>query len=373
MSSHPAVHAAGGRSAASRDTRAVAAWLLVCCALVFAMVVLGGVTRLTGSGLSIVQWKPVTGIVPPLDESAWEREFADYRATPEFRFVNVGMTLGEFKRIYWFEYAHRLLGRAIGIVFALPMIYFAARRMIDRPLMLKLGAMFVLGGLQGALGWYMVKSGLVDDPHVSPLRLAAHLGLAVLIYALMLWTALELLERTPPRADPRAASLAPYALGVIVLAFVTMMSGALVAGLKAGFTYNTFPLMGGELVPDGLWRMSPAYLNLFENVTTVQFNHRVLAMTVLLCVAVLWIAAIRAGVPRPARLWLHAAALLAMVQVGIGIATLLLRVPVALGALHQAGALALFTALLGLGYHTGALRRAAREGAPAEPRWSRVV
>lgn len=373
MTSQVPAQAAGGPSASSRDARVVAAWLLVCCALVFAMVILGGVTRLTGSGLSIVEWQPVTGIVPPFDEAAWEREFERYRATPEFEQVNRGITLAGFKRIYWFEYAHRLLGRTVGIVFFLPLLWFAWRGMLGRGLALRLAAIFLLGAAQGALGWYMVMSGLVDDPYVNPLRLAAHLGLAVVIYALMLWTAFELLEREPPRRDAGAAYLAPYAAALTALTFVTVLSGALVAGLDAGLAYNTFPLMGGRIVPEGMWRLEPAYVNLFENVTTVQFDHRLLAFCVLLGVAATWLAGRRGGVFTPTRLWLHAAALLVAVQVSLGIATLLMRVPVALGALHQAGALALLTALLGLSYHTRRTRSVMARDAHSGIARARVV
>lgn len=344
----------GAPRAATRNGRPIAWWLLVCCALVFAMVVLGGVTRLTGSGLSMVNWKPVSGVLPPIGQAAWEREFEHYRETPEYRYVNKGMSLAEFKGIFWFEYAHRVLGRLIGIVFLLPFLYFLLRRRIEASLAPKLAAMFVLGGLQGLLGWYMVKSGLVDDPHVSQYRLAAHLGLAVLIYVFMLWTALDLLRGADTGADTGAdrarSRVAAGALILTIAVFVTMMSGAFVAGLKAGFTYNTFPLMAGRWVPDGMWAMTPAYLNLFENPTTVQFTHRVIAIATFVGILALWLAANRTAMTRPQRLWLHAAGGAAMIQVALGISTLLLRVPVPLAALHQAGAMALLTVLLVLAH-----------------------
>jgi cytochrome c oxidase assembly protein subunit 15 len=335
-----------------RRYRPLAWWLLVCCALVFAMVVLGGVTRLTGSGLSMVHWKPLSGVVPPMTRDAWEQEFEHYRQSPQYKLVNYGMSLGEFKRIFWFEFAHRLLGRLIGVVFVLPLAYFWLRRRIEPSLTPKLVTMFVLGALQGLLGWYMVKSGLVDNPHVSQYRLAAHLILAVLIYAFMLWTALGLLRPPPEARQGRLSRLAVAATIVVLAVLVTMISGAFVAGLRAGLTYNTFPLMAGQWVPDGLWSMAPAYLNLFENVTTVQFTHRCLAMATFLAVMGLWIAAMGAPTSRPARLWSHAAAAMAGIQLGLGIATLLARVPVTLGALHQAGALLLLTVVLGLAFES---------------------
>ncbi len=318
--------------------------------MVFAMVVLGGITRLTGSGLSMVNWKPVSGVLPPFSQAAWEREFEHYRDSPEYATVNKGMSLDEFKGIFWFEYAHRVLGRLIGVVFLIPFLYFLLRRRIEPSLAPKLVTMFVLGGLQGLLGWYMVKSGLVDDPHVSQYRLAAHLGLAMLIYAFMLWTALEILHRgdsPEPRGRGRLASLTMI---LVIAVFVTMISGAFVAGLKAGFTYNTFPLMAGKLVPDGMWSMAPAYLNFFENVTTVQFNHRVLAVATFLAIIALWLGAQRMNLSRPQRVWLHATALAAVIQVALGISTLVMRVPIPLAALHQAGAMVLLTVLLCLAY-----------------------
>lgn len=330
----------------ARNNRQLAWWLLVCCALVFAMVVLGGVTRLTGSGLSMVHWKPVSGVLPPIGQVQWEREFEHYRETPEYNYVNKDMSLDDFKSIFWFEYAHRLLGRLIGIVFLLPFVYFLMRRRISASLARRLAIMFVLGGLQGLLGWYMVKSGLVDDPHVSQYRLAAHLGLAMLIYAVMLWTALGLLRRgndSSPAARGRWATLAWV---LLVAVFVTMISGAFVAGLKAGLAYNTFPLMAGKLVPDGMWTLTPVYLNLFENVTTVQFNHRLLAIGTFFGIAALWLVVRRGALSGTQRLWLHAVGLAAVAQVALGISTLLLRVPVALGVLHQAGAMLLLTVLL---------------------------
>ncbi len=334
----------------SRRDRPIAWWLLVCCALVFMMVVLGGVTRLTGSGLSMVNWKPVSGVLPPFNQAAWEREFEHYRASPQYAIVNKGMSLDAFKGIFWFEYAHRVLGRLIGVVFLIPFLVFLLRRRIESSLAPRLVTMFVLGGLQGLLGWYMVKSGLVNDPHVSQYRLAAHLGLATLIYAFMLWTALGILHREESSESQRRGRLASLTMILAIAVFVTMISGAFVAGLEAGFTYNTFPLMAGKLVPDGMWSVAPAYLNFFENVTTVQFNHRVLAIATFLAIIALWLSARRMNLSRPQGLWLHATALAAVIQVTLGISTLVLRVPVPLAALHQAGAMVLLTVLLCLAY-----------------------
>ena len=340
----------GAGTKRSSSDGAIAGWLLLCCALVFAMVVLGGVTRLTGSGLSMVNWKPLSGVLPPLSQAAWDREFEHYQDSPEYVYVNKGMTLDGFKSIFWFEYAHRLLGRLIGVVFLLPFLYFLFRRRIESSLAPKLVTMFVLGGLQGLLGWYMVKSGLIDNPHVSQYRLAAHLGLAILIYAFMLWTALGILRRGN-RASAHTVGRLPLLATILAAAvFITIISGAFVAGLKAGFTYNTFPLMAGKLVPDGLWSMTPVFLNFFENVTTVQFTHRVLAVSTFFGVIALWFGAHKARLTRTQRRWLHGAALAAIVQVALGISTLVLRVPTPLAALHQAGAMVLLTVLLGLVY-----------------------
>ena len=325
----------------ARRPNPVALWLLACCALVFAMVVVGGVTRLTHSGLSIVEWQPIVGAVPPLDDAAWKDAFAKYQQTPEFRLVNPGMDLDGFKRIFWWEYAHRLLGRLIGAAFFLPLLWFAVRKRIDRALSWKLAVIFVLGGLQGAMGWYMVQSGLVDDPRVSQYRLAAHLGMAILIYAAMLWTALDLLV---PRATAAPRSLRRFAFVLVALVFVQALSGAFVAGIRAGLAYNTFPLMSGHVLPPGMLVIEPWYLNFFSNIATVQFDHRVIAWVLALLVPWFWLRS-RGAAPRvelAASLLLIAFAL----QVALGIATLLLVVPVSLAAAHQAGALLVFTAAL---------------------------
>ena len=327
------------------DQRLIALWLLVCCAFVVAMVIVGGITRLTGSGLSMVTWEPVSGVVPPLNEAAWEEEFQRYQQSPEYQQVNFGMTLGDFKRIYWVEFAHRLLGRATGVVFFIPFLYFMVRRKLSATLAMKLLVALMLGGLQGLLGWYMVQSGLIDQPRVSPYRLTAHLGLAVLIYGLLFWLALDLLCQ-PSRSEsvePGLRRVARLALAVVVVA---LLSGGFVAGLKAGYAFDTFPKMGGRWVPEGLFALQPWYRNLFENVVTVQFNHRVLAMIVLGCVAWLWFYAQRMHLPIAARLGCHLALLAVAVQVTLGISTLLLHVPTAIATAHQVGALALVTAVL---------------------------
>lgn len=326
-----------------RHDRIVAGWLLVCCAMIFGMVVLGGVTRLTGSGLSMVEWDPIFGVIPPLNDAEWQTVFDQYRASPEYQKVNMHMEVDDFKSIYWFEFAHRLLGRTIGTVFLLPFLFFLWRGWIGRPLVPKLVAMFVLGGLQGALGWYMVASGLVDNPHVSQYRLTAHLLMAFLIYGFIFWVALDLLQ--PARAAAAVSGrLRQGALLFLLLICVTVGSGGLVAGLKAGYAYSTFPLMDGHLVPKAIFLFEPLWRNFFENIATVQFDHRLLATLVLIAGSALWLAARRlpAGLRRRAHLLLGMIA----IQITLGISTLLLHVPIALASLHQAGALVLFTLTL---------------------------
>lgn len=329
--------------------RPVALWLLTCCALIFAMVVVGGVTRLTRSGLSIVEWAPIMGAIPPLNATQWEETFDRYKATPEYRKVNVGMDLEEFKDIFWMEYSHRLLGRAIGIVFIVPFLYFWLRGRLHRNLIPRLAAMFVLGGLQGALGWYMVKSGLVEDPHVSPYRLTAHLSLAFLIYAFMLWTALSLLF---PNQREASASTALRRFGLVVtgLIFVMVLSGGFVAGTKAGFAFNTFPTMNGHWIPPGILGLDPLWRNFFENIATVQFDHRVLAMVLVTTILAFWLKARTADLARETRWIVHALVAVLALQVGLGITTLVHHVPIALAAAHQAGALLLFSVALWLNH-----------------------
>jgi cytochrome c oxidase assembly protein subunit 15 len=329
--------------------RPVAYWLFACCFLVFCMLVVGGVTRLTHSGLSIVEWKPLVGTLPPLTPEAWQETFAKYQQTPEFKLVNHQMDLDEFKGIFWWEYFHRLLGRGIGIAFALPLIWFVARRVIDRPLAWKLAGIFILGGLQGAMGWYMVKSGLVDDPRVSQYRLTVHLSLAFVIFAAMFWTALGLLQ--PRSAVPPAPIFARLnRLGMVLVGTVIWMivTGGFVAGIRAGKAYNTFPLMNGHFVPPEIFMLDPWYLNFFNNMATVQFDHRLGAW--LLTGLVPWLFW-RAHRDLPGTTICHAAATvfaLVVVQISLGITTLLHAVPVALGAAHQGTAMLVFAAVLWL-------------------------
>ncbi len=339
----------------SNSQRAVAWWLFACCAMVFVTMVVGGVTRLTHSGLSIVEWKPLIGALPPLSHADWLELFAKYQQTPEFIKRNHDMTLDGFQFIFWWEWAHRLSGRAIGVVFFLPYVWFLLRGHLRGAMAARVFGFFILGGLQGAMGWYMVKSGLVDDPRVSQYRLAAHLGLAFLLFGLMGWTGLGVLQ---PRNDGFTASPAltfTRRLGnwLVALVFIMVLSGALVAGIHAGLAYNTFPLMNGNFVPPEIFMVEPLWLNFFTNMATVQFDHRMIAW--LLMGLIPWyswrIWSERPAARTPAMmltLWLA-------VQVGLGIATLLLQVPVALAATHQAGAMVLFGLLL---WANHAIRRA---------------
>jgi cytochrome c oxidase assembly protein subunit 15 len=318
------------------DRRQVAAWLLACAALAFLIVVVGGVTRLTRSGLSIVEWQPLVGAIPPLNEADWQRLFAQYRETPEFKLVNFDMSLEGFKRIFWWEYVHRLLGRVIGLVFLLPLLWFWLRRRIDKALAWKLGAVFLLGAAQGALGWYMVKSGLVEDPRVSQFRLTAHLGLALAIFSAQLWIALDLVK-----ARTRVPRGLAAALPAIV--FLMALSGGMVAGLRAGYAYNSFPLMNGHVVPPEIWLLDPWWRNFGYNMATVQFVHRAFFWLLLVLVPLAWWRCRALGAA-------HALAAAFALQAALGIWTLLLGVPVALAAAHQGGAVLLLGAALWYGH-----------------------
>ncbi len=313
---------------------------LISTIMVLVMVLLGGVTRLTHSGLSMVEWRPVTGWLPPLDESQWRAVFERYQQSPEFRKVNAHMDLAGFKSIFWLEFLHRLWGRIIGVVFFLPFVFFWMRGWLDRTLARKLAIMFVLGGLQGLMGWYMVKSGLIERPDVSQYRLVAHFGLALVIIGYMQWVALALLF------PAGRTNLGRFATILAGLALLTALSGGFVAGLDAGFAYNTFPLMDGSILPAGLYGTSPWYLSAFEDILTVQFNHRLLALSLAALVMVFWLKGRYLVLPSRSRLAVNVLAGVILVQVVLGITTLLLVIPVPLATAHQAGAVFVFMAAL---------------------------
>ena len=350
--------------------KAITWWLGGSSAWVFSMVVLGGVTRLTRSGLSMTDWK-FTGEKPPGTEAEWATEFERYKCSPEFKRVNISMTLDEFKFIYWMEWAHRMWGRGLGVAFALPLTYFAVRGAMTQPLASRLALLFTMGGTQAFVGWWMVRSGLEEPasphhvPRVSPYRLAAHLTSAFAIYAVMVWTTLStafpkplsmvMHENGSKSALQAMARLRGRVVPFAGLLSVTALSGAFVAGLDAGHAYNTFPLMGGKLIPeeywgeDGLGNKLSAWRNAFENTASVQFHHRCLAITTLLGSMAVWkYGTGMSALPHNPRMLLHALAVGTGCQVALGITTLLTHVPVSLGSAHQAGALSLFTIALAL-------------------------
>lgn len=330
----------------SNNQKIMAIWLFVCCATIFSMVVLGGVTRLTGSGLSMVEWAPIMGVLPPIGQAEWLEAFELYKQYPEFKIKNFDMDLDGFKSIFWFEYSHRVLGRMIGVIFFFPMMFFFIKGWVLPSLKPKLITMFILGGLQGLMGWYMVKSGLVDNPHVSQYRLTAHLSLAFIVYAYIFWVALDLFIQDEAKPETSVGHLQPKTTWLTALVFITILSGGFVAGLKAGLAYNTFPLMNGQLIPDGMFTLSPAWSNFFENVTTVQFDHRLLATITFISIISFYIVAMGKNPPPRVRIGLHLMLAMLFIQVTLGISTLLMYVPVALAAAHQGGALLLFTIVL---------------------------
>lgn len=331
--------------------RQIALWLFVCAAMVFATLVVGGVTRLTHSGLSIVEWQPIVGTLPPVGQTEWEATFDKYKQTPEYQKVNHSMSLDEFKGIFWWEYFHRLLGRTIGLVFLVPFLWFLFRGKIDKPLIPKLVGIFILGGMQGAMGWYMVKSGLVDDPRVSQYRLTAHLSLAFVIFTAMVWVALGLLaERTPYVANRVVTKLRKVGFWLTVLAGYMIVTGGFVAGIRAGKAYNTFPLMNGHVVPPEILMIEPWYLNFFNNMATVQFDHRLGAWLLAGLVPWFWWQLRSAPVPGRVRRVATLLLLALAAQITLGIGTLVMGVPVGLGAAHQGGSMVVFGILLWLNH-----------------------
>ena len=310
-------------------------WLIVVAAMIFFMIVLGALTRISESGLSMVEWKPVTGWLPPMGDAAWQAELEKYLSSPQGRLVNRGFDVGEFKQIFWLEFLHRLWGRLIGLAVALPLAWFWLSGRLSPGLKPRILALLVLGGLQGALGWAMVASGLVDRPSVSHYRLAAHLLLAVALYAYTVWLVLELGRQDVRHDDGKTRR---KATALIAFTFVVMTWGALMAGLRAGTAHNTFPTMSGYWIPPAMFDLAPWWINLFENGTTVQFVHRWLAKLLVLGVLVMaW---------RRRRPEVLAAGAMALVQLALGIATILSGAHVALATLHQAGAVLLLTLLI---------------------------
>lgn len=338
-----------GSHAPGPRRRGLVPWLGLVALLVFLMILVGGITRLTESGLSMVDWRPVTGILPPLDEASWTETFEAYKASPEYRMMNRGMTLEAFKSIFWWEYIHRLLGRLIGLAFAVPLAWFWMRRAIPRALKPRLLGVLVLGGLQGLMGWYMVRSGLVDDPEVSPVRLAAHLLLAFLIFAILIWTALGLAHGRGSHRNRKTLRLGKLLVGLV---FLQVVLGGLVAGLKAGHVFNDWPLMDGSILPPGAFALSPWIVNFFENAALVQFNHRLMAYVLLGLGFAIFGASFARRAPLAMRVGAAGMLFVLVAQTTSGVLALVHQVPVGLGVLHQGGAaLVLASALLFLHAH----------------------
>ncbi|XP_061601479.1 cytochrome c oxidase assembly protein COX15 homolog [Cololabis saira] len=330
--------------------RIVGRWLLGCSGLVVGAVVLGGVTRLTESGLSMVDWHLVREMKPPQTDAEWEAEFSKYQQFPEFKILNHGMTLPEFKFIFYMEWGHRMWGRLVGLAYILPTMYFWKKGYFNRSMKGRVLGLCGFVFFQGLLGWYMVKSGLEekpeshDIPRVSQYRLSAHLGSALLLYCASLWTGLTLLLPAHKMTETRSLmQLRKFAKGTGGLVFLTALSGAFVAGLDAGLVYNSFPKMADKWIPDDLLAFSPTLKNFFENPTTVQFDHRVLAIGSLSAITGLYLFSRRMLLPRRAKIAISLLAAMAYTQVALGISTLLLYVPTPLAATHQSGSVALLS------------------------------
>lgn len=323
----------------SRKEKSVRYWLWTGAGLIFLMLIIGGITRLTGSGLSMTDWNLVMGAIPPLDHSRWIKAFERYKQFPEYQQLNIGMSLPEFKSIFFWEYLHRLLGRLIGLVFFIPLIWFWWRGYFDQKLKKKMSLLLGLGIMQGAMGWIMVKSGLVNNPHVSHYRLAMHLTLAFLLLGCCVWFALDLREGPNIRKTPAKKQLKRWMWIILGIFFTQIIWGAFVAGLHAGKIYNTFPLMNSSWLPDNAWILKPIILNLLANPGTVQLVHRIVGTLLTLMVILLWIKMQVTSLEPTVRRRGLALLLIILIQYTIGVFTLLNHVPVILGVVHQAGAM----------------------------------
>ena len=322
--------------------RQIAWWLIICAAVIFGMILLGGVTRLTDSGLSMVDWKPIRGVIPPITQADWQAMFLKYQQFPEYQKTNFNMTLEQFKPIFMYEYLHRMLGRFIGIIFVLPFLFFYFTKRIVPGLTPRLLVMLVLGGSQGVLGWYMVKSGLVDNPHVSQYRLTAHLGMAVFIYGFIFWTVLDLIA--PVASQPKHLKRFAYSLSGLI--FLMILSGGLVAGTRAGIPYPTWPLMGDSFIPPGLYSLQPFWLSAFEDMLTIQFNHRMFAYLIVGLVCTFAYQALKSDLQGSLKVGIYCFIGLLFLQVSLGISTLIFYIPVPIAAAHQVCAVALLSASL---------------------------
>lgn len=358
-----AVGATGARPLALRRPHLVSLWLFAICAMLLVMIALGGATRLTGSGLSIMEWRPVTGTIPPLSHAQWEHEFALYRQIPQYRILHDGFGLAGFQKIFWLEWIHRFCGRLIGLVLFVPLLVFAVRGFIGTRLVARLALFFVLGGLQGAIGWFMVASGFdPDSTAVAPVRLVLHLCFAFALYAAILWTALDVRTPTPlPIARSRGAAWTRRLAGLVcLLVGSTVVAGGFTAGTHAGFVFNSFPDMDGQLLPPHYARLVPFWRNLTENLAVVQFDHRILATLTALIVGLTLLVGLRSRLNKPAHDALMLLGWAVLAQYALGVTTLLLVVPVWAGTLHQFFAAILLTVavivlhrLRGVGAATG--------------------
>ena len=325
----------------SIQNRAVITWLIICAITILGMILLGGATRLTGSGLSMVDWKPIMGVFPPIGQDAWLEVFAKYKQFPEYQYVNSTIVLADFKTLFWFEYAHRLLGRFIGLLFFVPMVLYWLNGDIPRSMKPHMLILLFLGAMQGLLGWYMVMSGLSDDPHVSQYRLMSHLCLAVIIFGYIIFLAAELAGQNRIRLLKSYRYATKFPALLLSLIFVMIALGGLVAGTKSGQIYNTFPDMNGQFVPTGLLALNPIWLNFFENPVMIQFSHRMVAW-ILLLFGIVYIICLKISKRPELQVW-ASMLLLAIVGQGVlGIVTLLYKVPVLFGLLHQGGAMVVF-------------------------------
>lgn len=331
----------------------LSSWLGLVCIMIVSMVIIGGMTRLTESGLSIVKWQPVSGILPPLNQEDWELTFKEYQSSPQYQLVNAGMSLDDFKVIFYWEYFHRLLGRLVGFVFLIPLVFFQIKGWLTSSVSRKLWYAFLLGAFQGFLGWYMVQSGLIDNPRVSHYRLAAHLGLACFLLGYLIWILLDIWPYHQKKGGSYAGRTDLYRLkwpAFLILFLITLQIfyGALVAGLRAGFGYNTFPMMGDEWIPAGFLEMQPMWINFFENHWSVQFLHRSIAWVLLFSSFWFWRYAWDFALSVRQKILVSSLMVVVILQFILGVTTLVHIVPISLASLHQAGALILFILMISI-------------------------